>query len=279
MAFRSNGPVIVALPPFRGITRRIVLIAAVCYLVMLVLGMVLPDFRNLLLTLFMLEPAMVARKLVWEVVTYPFVGDGLLGLLFAALSVWFFGSTLEDERGRRWMSEYLVSTVAGGVLTCVLTFALDGRVGGIGVKAIAGGLWPYALSLVVAYAHFHPEEVLRFNFVFSLKAKYLAALYVLLYVGMLLLGWNAYAMLLALCNVAVAYGYLRQAPRRGLRVGVSEWLFGLRNAYYRNKRQRSAKKFVVYMRKQGKDVSLDAEGRYVDPDGKPRDPEDRRWMN
>jgi len=33
------------------------------------------------------------------------------------------------------------------------------------------------------------------------------------------------------------------------------------------------------MRKQGKDVSLDDDGRYVDPDGKPRNPNDKRWMN
>jgi hypothetical protein len=35
----------------------------------------------------------------------------------------------------------------------------------------------------------------------------------------------------------------------------------------------------VYMKKQGKDVSLDADGRYVDPDGKKRDLKDKRWMN
>jgi membrane associated rhomboid family serine protease len=280
MAFRSNGPVLIALPPFRGVTRQILLIAVVCYLVMLVLGIALPDARDLILTFVMLEPAMVAKKLVWELVTYPFLGDGLLGLLLAGLSVWFFGSTLEDERGRRWMGEYfLVTTVVGGVLTCALAFALASHFAAFGAGAIAGGLWPFALSLVVAFAYLHPEEVLRFNFVFSLKAKYMAAIYVLLSVAMLLLGWNSFAMLLALCNAAVAYGYLRLAPRRGLRAGASEWLFGLRNAYYRNQRQRAAKKFVVYMRKQGKEVNLDAEGRYVDPDGTPRDINDRRWMN
>jgi hypothetical protein len=33
------------------------------------------------------------------------------------------------------------------------------------------------------------------------------------------------------------------------------------------------------MRKQGKDVSLDSDGRYIDPNGNPRDPNDRNWMN
>jgi hypothetical protein len=34
------------------------------------------------------------------------------------------------------------------------------------------------------------------------------------------------------------------------------------------------------MRKQNRDVRFDQEGRYIDPDTlKPRDPNDRRWMN
>ena len=83
----------------------------------------------------------------------------------------------------------------------------------------------------------------------------------------------------ALCNAAAGYVFLRLAPRRGLRAGASEWLYGVRNAFYRAKRRRAAKKFTVYMRKQGKDVSLDEDGRYVDPEGKPGDPKDRKWMN
>ena len=85
---------------------------------------------------------------------------------------------------------------------------------------------------------------------------------------------------MALCNAGVGYGFLAA----GAETGVCGWEFRsdglrLRNAYYRAKRRRAAKKFTVYMRKQGKDVSLDEDGRYVDPDGKPRDPNDKRWMN
>jgi hypothetical protein len=54
-------------------------------------------------------------------------------------------------------------------------------------------------------------------------------------------------------------------------------LFGLRNRYYRAKRRRAAKKFQVYMRKQGKDVSIDSSGRYIGLDDD--DPDDRRRMN
>jgi hypothetical protein len=145
--------------------------------------------------------------------------------------------------------------------------------------SVADGLWPFSLALVLAFAGFHPEQPLRFNFILTLKAKYLAAIYLLVYLAMTLLGGDRFATLTALCNALAGYAFLRLAPRHGLRVRVSEQWFALRNAYYRAKRRRAAKKFTVYMKKQGKEVSLDDEGRYIDPDGRPRDLNDRNWMN
>jgi len=271
MAFRSNGPITVALPPFRGVTRRIVLIALVMYLVLLVLGMVLPDFQKLVVALGWLSAGKTLPLLLWQLVTYPFVGSGLLGVLFALLMIWFFGSTLEDERGHRWMGEYfLVTTVLGGLLACLLALASQGRVAGLTPASATAGLWPFSLALVLAFASFHPELPLRFNFILTLKAKYLA---------MTLLGGDRFATLTALTNALAGYAFLRLAPRNGLRVGITEQWFALRNAYYRGKRRRAAKKFTVYMKKQGKEVSLDDEGRYIDPNGQPRDLNDRNWMN
>jgi len=279
MAFRSNGPVMVALPPFRGVTRRIILTALVSYLLLLVLGMVLPDFAGLVFGLFALSPVKAVRE-VWQLVSYPFAGGGLLSVLFALLTIWFFGSTLEDERGPRWMGEYFfVATAGGGLVACLLALASGDRVRGIARDSTAFGLWPFSLALVLAFASFYPEQGLRFNFILTLKAKYLAAIYLLLYLAMTLLGGDRFQTLTALCNALAGFAYLRLAPRRGLRVGVSEQWFALRNNYYRAKRRRAAKKFTVYMRKQGKEVSLDDDGRYIDPNGKPRELNDRNWMN
>ena len=140
-------------------------------------------------------------------------------------------------------------------------------------------MWPFVLAVMVAYAHLHAEEELNFNFLFRIKAKYIAAIYVLFYIGMALVGGDRISALLALCNGLMGYLFLLLAPRKGLRVGMSERWFKMRNGYYRAKRRRAAKKFTVYMRKQGKEVNLDSDGRYVDPDGRPRDPNDRNWMN
>jgi hypothetical protein len=150
---------------------------------------------------------------------------------------------------------------------------------GIGVTELAAGLWPFALSLVIAFASFYPEQEVQLYFVLRLKAKYLAGIYVLVYLALALAGGDRFGSLVVLCNAGAGYGFLRLAPRRGVRVGFSEWWFGLRNSYYRWKRRRAAKKFTVYMKKQGKEVSLDEEGRYIDPNGKARDLNDRNWMN
>jgi membrane associated rhomboid family serine protease len=280
MAFRSNGPVMLALPPFRGVTRRLILIALVSYFGLTVLGWLLPGLVSTITDLALLIPDLALERQIWEFVTYPFVGGGLLSVLFALLSVWFFGSSVEDERGPRWLTDYFFAvTVGGGVLASALFVALHQRGGWLPYGSVAAGMWPFALALVVAFAHFQPEAPVRFNFLFTVKAKYLAAIYVLLYLGLSLAGGDRFGALVALLNAGCGYAFLRLAPRRGPRAGLSEWWFGLRNSYYRAKRRRAAKKFTVYMKKQGKEVSLDEDGRYIDPSGTPRDPNDRKWMN
>ena len=61
--------------------------------------------------------------------------------------------------------------------------------------------------------------------------------------------------------------------------GFPEQYFSVRNGYYRWKRRRAARKFEVYMGKQGRKVSFDKDGRYIDPDETRKDPNDKRWMN
>ena len=74
--------------------------------------------------------------------------------------------------------------------------------------------------------------------------------------------------MLQLSGAFCGYLFLHFAPRKGLAFSFSEQYYGMRNAYYRAKRRRAAKKFEVYMGKQGRKVRFDADGRYVDPDEK-----------
>jgi len=269
-----------ALPAFRGVTRRLILLALASFFSLAILGLFANYISGILLGLIVLRPVQALHGLLWQFVTYPFGGLGLLSVAFALLSVWFFGTALEDERGPRWMTEFfLATTIGGGLLASLLAYAARERIDKLSVGSVESGMWPFVLALVLAFAYFHAEQPLRFNFVITLKAKYLAAIYLLFYLGSALVGGDRFGALVALTNALCGYAFLRFAPRRAASVAASEKWFGLRNAYIRAKRRRAAKKFTVYMRKQGKDVSIDQSGRFLDPDDKPRDPNDRRWMN
>lgn len=280
MAFRSNGPVMVALPPFRGVTRRILLLAVVMFFALLILGLVSRDIAAIVEGLLSLNPAAVFHPLIWQLVTYPFISVGLLGFLFAALSVWFFGSSLEDELGARWMGEFfLACTLGGGLLASVFALTLGRSIEGLGPMQMSFGLWPFSLALLLVFARLHPEQELNFNFILRVKAKYIAMLYLLLYLAIMLSSHQRFDALLVLTNCLSGWLFLRFAPRRGVRFAATEGLFGLRNAWYRSRRRRAARKFTVYMQKQGRDVNFDEGGRYIDPDAERRNPNDRKWMN
>ncbi len=265
-----------ALPAFRGMTRRLVLAGIIAYFAVMVLDMLHPAPPAGTM-LFILTPWVAFHRMPWQFLTYGFLAQGLLSTAFALLTVWFFGAALEDERGGRWLGEYaLVSAVGGGLLASLLTFA---HIPGLGRYNSVFGLWPLSLALLLAFARMNPEAEMRLYFVLKVKAKHLVAIFLLFYMASAIFSRDSFGAVTALCVALCGFLYLRLAPRRGLQYAASEGWFGLRNSYYRAKRRRAAKKFTVYMRKQGKDVSLDPSGRYVDPDGNPRDPNDKRWMN
>ncbi|HEX4155797.1 MAG TPA: rhomboid family intramembrane serine protease [Acidobacteriaceae bacterium] len=273
----SNGPTLLALPPFRGLTRRLILLAASIFILLFILGLVLPRLAALLFDLFSLRPDHV--RLVWEFLTWPFITDSLLSLLFALFSFWFFGSALEQERGTRWFGElFFAASVGGALLATLISRTLGQYVHVISATGkYSNGLWPITIALLVAYARLHAEESLNFNFIFRARAKYIAAIFLVVYLLIDIFTFHRFDALNTVCDCLIAWLFLQLAPRRSMRYAASERWFGLRNSYYRSKRRRAAKKFQVYMRKQGKDVSIDASGRYIGLDDE--DPTDKRHMN
>jgi len=256
-----------ALPPFRGVIRRIIVIALVAFFAEVLIGRLAQDSVVRLISHVYLFPVEALHGKVWEFLTYPFAYEGVLSSLFAMISLWLFGSRLEDEFGGRWMMEYLIATTLGGGLFAAL-IAMTG-VTGLDPRFGVGSLWPAVMAIMLAYGWFHGEDDIN-NIIFIVKAKYLVGIYLLVFLALVLVGNDRVGALTAVCAAGSGYLYLKFAPRRGLSYAVSESLYGLRNSYYRAKRQRAAKKFTVYMKKQGKDVNVNPE---------PRDPNDKRWMN
>jgi len=271
-----SSDVTMTFPPFAGTVRRLVLANVGVFLGYEVLQWLAPALAKFLLYHFLLRPSAVVHGELWQLASYSFFQLGLLDILFGMLTLWFCGSMLEGAYGSRWLGELYFSSVVGGALiasaisfTAVLSLRPDGQ---------ALGAWAGIFGLLIAIGmRFGDQEFLLF-FLFRIRAKYMVAIYILIAVAILLKDDDEFGALLQLSGALCGYLYVRFAPRRGLAFGVSEQYYGLRNAYYRAKRRRAARKFEVYMGKQGRKVHFDKDGRFVDPDEK-RDPNDKRWMN
>jgi membrane associated rhomboid family serine protease len=122
MAFKSDSPISLMFPPFRGVTRRIILICVVVYFATAALRLVSGQFQGLVLNFFRLHASEALHPQVWQLVTYPFVQDAFVNVLLSLISLWFFASVLEDDRGPRWLIEYfLVASIGGGALGTALS--------------------------------------------------------------------------------------------------------------------------------------------------------------
>ncbi len=275
---RRSGPISLSLPAFSGVTRRLVLLNVAVFFGVLLLGWISPRLTTVLVGHLILVPAAVIRGYIWQVVTYSFVNSGILWMLFGMITLWFIGMLLEGALGGRWLAElYGASVVGGSVLGAAISFT---HVFGLRPDLPTLGAGSGLLGLMVAVGMLFGEEEFLFMFVLRLKAKYLAALYVLLELAFLLKENDGFGALVQLSGALCGFLFVRFAPRRGLAFGVSEQYFGLRNRYYRWRRRRAALKFEVYMKKQNRVVHFDKDGRYIDPDeARLRDPNDKRWMN
>lgn len=276
-----TGPTTLALPPFRGATRKLILAFLGVFFGLAILRWVLPS--NLYLAVFghlALVPLEVVHGAVWQLLTYLFVPMDILGTLFTLLFLWFIGSMLEDLRGSRWLMElFFLAGIGGAILASAISFTHI-----FGLSPGSSGADPYAaiFGLLIAIYMLLGEQEFLLLFVIRIKAKYMVAIYILIDIARLLLHADPFSALLHLCGAGCGYLYLQFASRRGLSYAVSEKYFAARNMFYLAKRRRTAKKFEVYMRQQNREVHFDKDGKYVEPDDRDpnvRDPNDKRWMN
>jgi membrane associated rhomboid family serine protease len=274
---RSSNPITMTFPPFAGIVRTLVLANLGVFFAVAILKLLAPVLASALLAHLLLTPALVARGQIWQLITYSFFHFGILDILFAMMTLWFCGSLLDGAYGSRWVRDlYLISAVGGAILASVVSFT---GILHLSPLSTGGGSWAALYGILIGIAvRMGDAEFMLFPLPFRIQARYMVAIYILIDTALLLKDANAFAALLHLSGALVGYIYIRYAPRRGFAFGLSEQFYGMRNSFYRYKRRRAARKFEVYMGKQGRKVRFDSEGRYIDPD-EHRDPNDKRWMN
>ncbi len=285
---RRSETTTLSLPPFAGVTRRLILLNVGVFFAMALLSWVSPKVLGAIVAHLILVPMALLRGEIWQLATYSVIEQGILGILFGMMTLWFTGSLLEGSYGGRWVAElYGVSVVGGAFLASAVSFT---RVFGLHPASAGVGPWAGIFGLLIAIAMLFGDQEFLLWFVLRIKAKYMVAIYILIAVAVLLKQADGFNALLQLSGALCGFLYVRFAPRQGLAFGVAERWFGARNDYYRWKRRRAARKFEVYMRKQNREVHFDKDGRYVDPDDledqkartereKMRQRNDQRWMN
>ncbi len=264
-----SGPLTLSFPPFAGMTRKLIIVNLAIFTAGLLTRFLHP-LANVTALLSLTPELVVHRFLLWQPLTFGFVPNmGLLGILFSMLSLWFMGYYLEDGQGSRWLLEtYLVSSVTGGILATALSFT-----GLLHMSPLVsiGGTSAALFGLLAAFAVlFGDQQFMMFPLPFSIRAKYLAIIFMLIAFVMLIGGGNPLDSVAYLGGGLGGYLFAKFSPRRGYAHVANERFYGLRNSYYRWRRARAARKFQVYMGKQGREVHFDKEGRYVDPDDRRR---------
>jgi membrane associated rhomboid family serine protease len=264
-----------AFPEFSGATRRLVLWNLAAYFALLLIS----GFGSLQLLALVshlgLEPAVFLSGALWQPITYSFVHPSLGGAFFDLLSLWLLGGFVESLHGRRWFSGLYATSVLGAAAVTVILYLLGGRWSGLRMDAPITGCLGGIFGLLVAIGLLHGEMEFQFLFLVTIKAKYLAIIYALVALAQTFGAQRIFAFA-QLGGALAAILYIRYAPRKGLFFTLSEGWYGLRNRYYRWKRRRAARKFQVYMRKQGRTVRFDSRGHILDDDD---DHDDRKRWN
>ncbi len=264
-------------PPFAGMTRKIILVIVAIFFVLLLLRWVAPVLGAEIFAVCALTPVMVMHGAIWQLVTYSFLSGGVLQVAFDMLSLWFIGAYLETIYGTRWVTELYFFSVVGAALTTIgVSYT---HIFHMTPHATTYGATGGIFGLLAAWAVLMGDQkFILFPLPISIRAKYLVLVYILVALAMIISGPRGFVYIAYLGGALFGYIYVKQAPRRGYAFAATERAFSFRNAYYRWRRKRAARKFEVYMRKHNRDVQFDSQGRYIDPDEK-KNPNDRRWMN
>ncbi len=268
-------------PPFTPAVKWLIIANVAVFFLVRVVGIAVPEIGGFVRAVFALVPALVAHGYVWQLFTYAFLHGGIGHILINMLMLWMFGAQLELDWGRKQFLEFYFFCVIGAALvTVAVSFAgILGLSPYVATVGASGGIYGLLMGFGMLYGD---REIFMFPLPFMIKAKYMVAILVLIVIATSLQpGPSGVANLAHLGGLLFGFLYIKFLPRRGLMALGSERYFGIRNAYYRWKRRRAARKFEVYMHKHDRNKFFDEYGNFRDPktwekgDGESRPP----WVN
>jgi hypothetical protein len=252
-------------PAFGGATRRLILINLIAYFLLAATGMVWPEWARTVAGGSAFAPWSFLSGAFWQPFSYSLVHPTLMGTAFELLSLWFLAGFLENIHPGGWIMGLYGSAVLGTAAAALALWAVGRSLGWAVTGAALYGCFGGIFGLLVAIGTLYADTEFLLFFAIGIKAKYMAAVYALISMAMLFGEQRLYAFA-QLGGALAGLLWIRSAPRRGLNFAASEGWYGLRNRYYRWKRRRAARKFEVYMRKHGRTVHYDGNGRQIHDD-------------
>jgi membrane associated rhomboid family serine protease len=120
-----------------------------------------------------LAPAAVFGRLAaWQPLTYMFLHDGVLHLLFNMLALWMFGVELERMWGTRFFTRYYLVTGIGAAAVTLALSLLPWRIGTIMYYSLTIGASGAIYGLLLAYGLQFPERPIYLYMVVPVPAKW-----------------------------------------------------------------------------------------------------------
>lgn len=267
-------------PPFRGAVRQIIIASTVIYVAILLLLSFAPELGKDIVRLGELDPGMVRQGAIWQFVTYGFVYMDPLDFVLSLLGIYFLGASVEENIGSaRFYGLYFFSLIAAGIAGFALSLSgVVAQGAAIGSGAAANAI------LMVFYLLFRNAPIMLFPIPIQIPVKWIVVFTAAIETAYLLL--SHFALLICVLLLGLGAGWVwfnifarRPVMAKAAKVGISERVYGVRNAYYRWKRRRAAKKFQVYMRKHDRTVYFDEYGNYKPPDDKREEGGRGPWVN
>ncbi len=208
-------------PPLTKINKVLIIILVGCFILNTATKGALSQYLSLSLM-------GIKSGLIYQILSYPFIANGFMGVLFDGLIIWFIGSELEMKWGQKFYLTFLGLSV---------TFAAAVYLGlAIFFKAYPlVGMSSICYSLLMGYALVYKERQLTFMFLFPMKAMYFCLLLAAILLYQALASGQGVSAWASLAAMAHAYAFLQWKSYKAR--GGS--LDAMRNKVHKEKMKRS----------------------------------------
>ncbi len=169
----TMGSMGLSFPPFTPAVKQLLIANFAVFLLEAAIdALVWPGFHPWMDAHFGLVPALsILHGWVWQLVSYSFLHEGLLHILFNMLALWMFGAQLEIDWGYSLFMQFYFFCVIGAALTTIAV-SFIGLLGANPLTTTVGASGG-VFGLLLAFGILHGDsEIMLFPLPFLIKAKY-----------------------------------------------------------------------------------------------------------